>query len=280
VEDEKDFASILGITYGNYMNIKNQGTKARVLKYKIKEIEYIVDNNNELYDNEKIKKISKQYDKKQKDFLITAFGKTYETYEKLLEKQGTIYIGKGRMSNNFIEEYGDFLIKEAQKYNSKYSDLDIGEVIEYAIENLLYVEKNFSKKEEILDVLEKEIEKIVEQLNIKRYYDEKWKYSLDAPINFYTSKGEKDQIKRETKDNKVDVHKEVINLVEQEENEKSVANECIEKMQEYVKKGMNKKEIIKLVSEEMKIDKKQMLEIVKKELKRRIQVNEEILETR
>jgi hypothetical protein len=51
-------------------------------------------------------------------------------------------------------------------------------------------------------------------------------------------------------------------------------------MQEYVKKGMNKKDIIKLVSEEMNIDTKQMLEIVKKELKRRIQINEEISETR
>lgn len=192
------------------MNMKNKGTRAIILKDVIKDIKYIIKNNEGVYSSEEIDKISKQYNRTQNEFLKTAFGKTYKIYKKRLEEQGEIYIGEGRLSNLFIEKYGNFLMQQAKNIND--SDIE-EEVIIYSIDNLSYVEKNFKGEGEILKVLKSEIQKVANQIIVEKYYEEKSKLRLDSEVNFYTAKGEKDKIERQIKDEKVDVHKQVMNLV-------------------------------------------------------------------
>ncbi len=75
---EQDFAEVIGIKYGNYMNMKNQGTRARILKEEIKVTEER---------KEKIQKELKKQGYTNKSIDYKKFQEIYEPYKNEMSEQ-------------------------------------------------------------------------------------------------------------------------------------------------------------------------------------------------
>ena len=270
---EKEFAEILGITYSSYRFLKSGRSNARILKTVISEMKYKMENGDEEYTKKDIEKISKQYVKTENDFLITAFGENYKIYKEILNKKGKVYVKKERMSNEFIEKHGELMLNEIK--NISYNDTDFQEEILYRIiDTGKYIEKNAKDDKDIEKIIISEIRKIAKEVQTKKYYEKISEKSLDANI-LYNNKGEKKEIIAQTKDEKVDIEKQINLKIDKENNTNMEAEKCIELMQEYVDEGKSREEIIELVSKKLNIDKEKMLKIIKEELHRRIKIEQE-----
>ena len=269
---EKELAKILGIE-SNYGNLKYGKRNARILKTAISEMKYKIENGDEEYTKKDIEKISKQYVKTENDFLITAFGENYKIYKEILNKKGKVYVKKERMSNEFIEKHGELMLNEIK--NISYNDTDFQEEILYRIiDTGKYIEKNAKDDKDIEKIIISEIRKIAKEVQTKKYYEKISEKSLDANI-LYNNKGEKKEIIAQTKDEKVDIEKQINLKIDKENNTNMEAEKCIELMQEYVDEGKSREEIIELVSKKLNIDKEKMLKIIKEELHRRIKIEQE-----
>ena len=108
---------------------------------------------------------------------------------------------------------------------------------------------------------------------IRKYYETIKNQSIDTEIKARNKTGKENIIKREIKDSSVNVSKYVSEKLQREEN--YIANTCIDKMYEYLEDGMDKKQVIDRVSKEMNLDTEQLLNIVNKELKRRVYMENE-----
>ncbi len=270
VEDEIDFAEILRISYDNFMLMKHSNKRVIILKNIDKEIKYIVSNNMKWYSKEEIEGIAYQRERNIEDFLITVFGNDYKLYEETLLKNKKIYLGKGRVSNKFLEKYAKKILEISKEVSKEFADSSEieDEIIMYVIENFLYVENNFKDEEQIEEILRKEIKRKARQIAINNYFQGKRVVSLDEGITFY-KKGSIKQLTRQVVYRKIKFNKEI--EIKEEKTNNNISDACIDKMKLYLEEGKEKKEIIELVSKEMKIDKNKMLEIVKKELIRRTQ---------
>ena len=271
---DKEFAEILGIGYSNYKNLKSGRQNARILKTVISEMKYKIENGDEEYTKRDIEKISKQYIKTENDFLITAFGENYKIYKEILDKKGKIYVKKERMSNEFIEKYAEIMLNEIK--NISYNDTDSQEEILYRIiDTGKYIEENAEDDKNIEKIIISEIKKNAREVQTQKYYEKIFEKSLDADVLYHNNKGEKEEIRAQTKDEKVDIEKQINLKIDKENNSNMEAEKCIELMQEYVDEGKSREEIIELVSKKLNIDKEKMLKIIKEELYRRIKIEQE-----
>lgn len=271
---DKEFAEILGIGYSNYRNLKFGRQNARILKTVISEMKYKIENGNEEYTKKDIEKISKQYIKTENDFLITAFGENYKIYKKILNKKGKIYVKKERMTNEFMEKHAKFMLNEIKNISN--NDTDYQEEILYRIiDTGKYIEKNAEDDKNIEKIIISEIKKIAREVQTHKYYEKISEKSLDADVLYHNNKGEKKEIISQTKDEKVDIEKQINIKIDKENNINIEAEKCIELMQEYVDEGKSREEIIELVSKKLNINKEKMLKIIKEELHRRIKIEQE-----
>ena len=120
-----------------------------------------------------------------------------------------------------------------------------------------------------------EIKKIAREVQTHKYYEKISEKSLDADVLYHNNKGEKKEIISQTKDEKVDIEKQINIKIDKENNSNIEAEKCIELMQEYVDEGKSREEIIELVSKKLNINKEKMLKIIKEELHRRIKIEQE-----
>ena len=271
---EKEFAKILGIKDYNYHRLKSRRQNARILKTVISEMKYKIENGNEEYTKKDIEKISKQYIKTENDFLITAFGENYKIYKKILNKKGKIYVKKERMTNEFMEKHAKFMLNEIKNISN--NDTDYQEEILYRIiDTGKYIEKNAEDDKNIEKIIISEIKKIAREVQTHKYYEKISEKSLDADVLYHNNKGEKKEIISQTKDEEVDIEKQINLKIDKENNRNMEAEKCIELMQEYVDEGKTREEIIELVSKKLNIDKEEMLKIIKEELHRRIKIEQE-----
>ena len=270
---EKELAKILGIE-SNYGNLKYGKRNARILKTAISEMKYKIENGDEEYTKKDIEKISKQYVKTENDFLITAFGENYKIYKKILNKKGKIYVKKERMTNEFMEKHAKFMLNEIKNISN--NDTDYQEEILYRIiDTGKYIEKNAEDDKNIEKIIISEIKKIAREVQTHKYYEKISEKSLDADVLYHNNKGEKKEIISQTKDEKVDIEKQINLKIDKENNRNMEAEKCIELMQEYVDEGKSREEIIELVSKKLNINKEKMLKIIKEELHRRIKIEQE-----
>ena len=270
---DKEFVEILGITYNSYNQLKSGRQNTRILKTVISEMKYKIENGDEEYSKKDIEKISKQYVKTENDFLITAFGENYKIYKEILNKKGKIYVKKERMTNEFMEKHAKFMLNEIKNISN--NDTDYQEEILYRIiDTGKYIEKNAEDNINIEKIIISEIKKIAREVQTQKYYEKISEKSLDANI-LYNNKGEKKEIISQTKDEKVDIEKQINLKIDKENNSNIEAEKCIELMQEYVDEGKSREEIIELVSKKLNIDKEEMLKIIKEELHRRIKIEQE-----
>ncbi len=271
---DKEFAEILGIGYANYQSLKSGKSNARILKTAISEMKYKIENGDEEYTKRDIEKISKQYIKTENDFLITAFGENYKIYKEILNKKGKVYVKKERMSNEFMEKYAEIMLNEIK--NISYNDTDSQEEILYRIiDTGKYIEENAEDDKNIEKIIISEIKKIAREVQTQKYYEKISEKSLDADVLYHNNKGEKKEIIAQTKDEKVDIEKQINLKIDKENNSNIEAEKCIELMQEYVDEGKSREEIIELVSKKLNINKEKMLKIIKEELHRRIKIEQE-----
>ncbi len=271
---EKEFARMLDVEYSNYKALKSGRQNARILKTVISEMKYKIENGNEEYTKKDIEKISKQYIKTENDFLITAFGENYKIYKEILNKKGKVYVKKERMSNEFMEKHAKFMLNEIK--NISCNDTDYQEEILYRIiDTGKYIEKNAEDDKNIEKIIISEIKKIAREVQTQKYYEKISEKSLDADVLYHNNKGEKEEIRAQTKDEKVDIEKQINLKIDKENNSNMEAEKCIELMQEYVDEGKSREEIIEIVSKKLNINKEKMLKIIKEELHRRIKIEQE-----
>lgn len=239
------------------------------------EVKYLVENNAEVYSRETINKICEQTGVSLNKFLSIAFETSIEEYQKVLDKKGKLYVGKSKLSNKFVEKYGRYIIKQlkAKIKNKQYGQDVEDDTMDIILNRFSYIEKNIKTKDAIEKVLKSEIENEAKKVLIRKYYETIKNQSIDTEIKARNKTGKENIIKREIKDSSVNVSKYVSEKLQREEN--YIANTCIDKMYEYLEDGMDKKQVIDRVSKEMNLDTEQLLNIVNKELKRRVYMENE-----
>ncbi len=195
---EKDFAQILGINYGNYMNIKTHGTKAKIFK---KEYINISEEEKEKIKTEILKKVKVGQSVNYVEFL-----ELYELYkEKISEKDfaqilGINYVNYKNIKNrglrtkvfkieysNLIKEekeqikeevlkkvkvgqlinYTEFL-KLYEPYKEKMSEKDFAQILGINYGNYMHIKNEGTKakifKKEYMNISEEEKEQIKEEV--------------------------------------------------------------------------------------------------------------------
>ena len=255
------------------MNKKSRDMQAG--KNRKDEVKYLVENNEEVYSRETINKICEQTGVSLNKFLIIAFETSIEEYQKVLDKKGRLYVGKSKLSNKFVEKYGRYIIEQlkAKIKNKQYGQDVEDDTMDIILNRFSYIEKNIKTKDAIEKVLKSEIENEAKKILIQKHYETIKNQSIDTEIKVRNKTGKENIIKREIKDSSVNVSKYVSEKLQREEN--YIANTCIDKMYEYLEDGMDKKQVIDRVSKEMNLDTEQLLNIVNKELKRRVYMENE-----
>ena len=126
---EVEFASILGISYTNYFNLKNFRNRAKLIDYrekkKVNRIKYILNKESRYYSKEELEKLSKKYDCSL-DIIIQYIlcggedGEYVQIYKSLLNEKGKVWIGITKCSKEFAERYAKFMMEIADKSSAKY----------------------------------------------------------------------------------------------------------------------------------------------------------------
>ena len=177
---ESEFASYIGISYGNWQNIKNKGTKAIVnFEYNLSIRLLYLFNENKEYDIQYFEKVS--------NFLGITIEKILQIITKdsinlqdlinVLYQKGKIFVGKIEVSNNFLNKNGEQILKIIQAYSSKIGGMlhtsffseDIAqEAILITIEKRGDIERNF-EEEVALKIIMLYAKKICKNMHLQKF---------------------------------------------------------------------------------------------------------------
>ena len=268
---ESEFANILGISYGNWKSMKNNGTRAIInfeYNYYIR-LEHLFKENKE-YDLEYFEKVSKNLSLPVSKIveMLTEGNTNLEELLNTLHKRGKIFIGKTKISETFIQKYGEIISDIIHKYSksigrklhtSFYSEDFAQDAILWVIENKGSIERNF---EEDL-ALQRMIAYAKVRCKYMHYkvFSQKKVISLDESIS---EDGKLTRYKRvKAKENVQD------DVEKREEIEISEGDTPITVIQQCLLNGMNREESLTFVMKKFNLTQEELLKVLTEELTKR-----------
>ena len=268
---ESEFANILGISYGNWKSMKNNGTRAIInfeYNYYIR-LEHLFKENKE-YDLTYFENVSKNLGLPVSKIveIITEEKTNLEELLNTLYKRGKIFIGKTRISEGFIQKYGEKIFETIHRYSksigrkihtSFYSEDFAQEAIMYVIENKGSIERNFEED----SVLQRIIAYAKVRCKYMHYkvFSQKKVISLDESIS---EDGKLTRYKRvKAKENVQD------DVEKREEIEISEGDTPITVIQQCLLNGMNREESLTFVMKKFNLTQEELLKVLTEELTKR-----------
>lgn len=271
---EHEFATLLGISYFNYQNIKYMHSKTYIQDCHVIEAVKLIGNieQGRFYSIDEINSICEQYQITQEDFIRYFVYKgnpkaDIQLYMDSLNAHARLYIGRTQMSNEYFEKIQDtFILPIYRLVGSmckKYRQLRNLE--DYKSEAILYIlEKCGDIERNLYDCEDKEIivrmlisrtrffllDKIISDLKIAK--------TQRSTITFYTRRDNKEYI---IPDNKSTEEKALASVID-DTTESKIMCELITGFEN----GMNKLELLESVQVQFGISKKELLELLSKRL--------------
>ena len=270
-----EFIEIIGISYTNYMNVKNDGARASIkLNYKkLIRLIYKLRLDSREYKREELEELCKEYGVTLYELLSQMFPSTI--LERFMNKE-FIYIGITPIPESFLEKYSEELLCTAQelsksiskKYKLKRYIEDIAsEALLDAIRKRGDTVKNSETEEEALEFIRNYMSRA-----IKYKYISKCKVrgtvSLDAKIGKERNRTRYDVIKTLQNTETEEVVIQERESEETKEAEKSEKN-IVEDMKTCYENGMKNTEAIEYVRKKYGISRKELLKILEQELSRK-----------
>ena len=275
---EVEFASILGISYTNYMAIRNKMTKAVIKDYimqaKIKRIKYII-NESRYYSITELEELAKRNEMDIDTLLQCIFNfqdiKNVGTLSKSLKSQGQLWIGFTPCSKNFSEKYASYMIEITTKISkiltARYRCRDIkddivSDCIIYIIENRGDIEKNHLNDYQI----KKSISYII--LKYIKFACQIYK-ERNKPSSLFKIYGDGKEINILDKEEITSINAEVdvVEATPQEDidsDSESLEEACLKLLKKYIEVGYSGKQAILEVSRFVGINIDDMLKMLRK----------------
>ena len=275
---EVEFASILGISYTNYMAIRNKMTKAVIKDYimqaKIKRIKYII-NESRYYSITELEELAKRNEMDIDTLLQCIFNfqdiKNVGTLSKSLKSQGQLWIGFTPCSKNFSEKYASYMIEITTKISkiltARYRCRDIkddivSDCIIYIIENRGDIEKNHLNDYQI----KKSISYII--LKYIKFACQIYK-ERNKPSSLFKIYGDGKEINILDKEEITSINAEVdvVEATPQEDidsDSESLEEACLKLLKKYIEVGYSDKQAILEVSRFVGINIDDMLKMLRK----------------
>ena len=269
---ESEFANILGISYGNWKSMKNNGTRAIInfeYNYYIR-LEHLFKENKE-YDLTYFENVSKNLGLPVSKIveIITEEKTNLEELLNTLYKRGKIFVGKTRISEGFIQKYGEKIFETIHRYSksigrkihtSFYSEDFAQEAIMYVIENKGSIERNFEE--------DSVLQRIIAYAKVRckymhyRVFSQKKVVSLDESIS---EDGKLTRYKRikAKEDVQDDAEK------REEEIEISEGDTPITVIQQCLLNGMNREESLAFVMKKFNLTQEELLQVLTEELSKK-----------
>ena len=293
---ERHFAQeVLGLSYANYMNMKNKGTRGRILykSIKIQMIQEMFLQEKRYYTKKEIEGICTQNSVTIDEFITQILSRQYiEEYKRVIQN-GEIWIGKINLSNEFTNRYYVKMEELAQKainhvkrkygvnFNCDEED-QMQNAILYVIENRGDIEKNFQKGEIIEQLLDSSIKKYIQydllgemklssrMLSLHKRY--KMKSGSESEKEFQeilrSDSNTEEEAIRETEEElqkKSNGNKNIeggigtkegIDLIAKEQR---IAEKCIEELKKQIEEGANREQALENTAKKLKMEKEEML---------------------
>ena len=269
---ESEFANILGISYTSWQNIKNSAQKA-VINFEY--IYYIrilhLFKESKEYDLAYFEEVSKNIGLPVSKIveILTEEKTNLEELLNALYKKGKIFIGKTKISESFIQKYGEMISDIIHKYSksigrklhtSFYSEDFAQESILWVIENKGSIERNFEGD----TALQRMIACTKARCKYLHYkvFKQKKVVSLDESIS------EDGKLTRYTRVKaKENVQKDVEKI--EEKIEISEGDTPITAIQQCLINGMNREESLAFVMQKFNLTQEELLQILTEELSKR-----------
>ena len=268
---ESEFANILGISYVNLQRIKKQWTKASI---NFKYIYYLrlahLFKENKEYDLEYFEKVSENLDLPiLKIIEILSRERNLEELLNVLYERGKIFIGKTKISESFIQKYGEMISDIIHKYSksigrkihtSFYSEDFAQEAIMYVIENKGSIERNFEE--------DSALQRIIAYSKVRCKYMHYRVFSQKKVVSLDESKSEDGKLTRYTRVKaKENVQKDAEKR--EEEIEISEGDTPITAIQQCLINGMNREESLAFVMKKFDLSQEELLQVLTEELSKR-----------
>ena len=270
---ESEFANVLGISYGNWKSMQNNGTRAIInfeYNYYIR-LEHLFKENKE-YDLTYFDKVSKNLGlsvSKIVEILTREQQINLEELLNTLHKREKIFIGKTRISESFIQKYGEMISDIMHKYSksigrklhtSFYSEDFAQETIIYVIENKGSIERNFEE--------DLALQRMIAYAKVRckymhyRVFTQKKVVSLDESISEdgkltrYTRVKAKENVQKDAEKR-------------EEEIETAEGDTPITVIQQCLLNGMNREESLAFVMKKFDLSQEELLQVLTEELSKR-----------
>ena len=272
-----------------YKKVRNNEGKTKILCHnrKVDLIRSLLFKESRWYSKEELEEICSQnrisLDKLIRNIASNGTSLYNEDYMRALSEKGTLWIGKARMSNEFIEENFNLIMKKARialrsakrRYgiNDNIEDEDmIQNAILYLIENAGDIEKNFIDNPEALD---------------RSMFNKLRKYMIFRYLNTFKIKVRTTSLNRRlTPQKKADKAKEgaelgdriasdynleedVISRDEQSKKRKQISRKednlavrCIDEMKRQIEEGIGKQEILENMVKKFRLSQEELLKLM------------------
>ena len=269
---ESEFANILGISYSSWQNIKNKAQKALInfeYIYYIRILHLFKESKE--YDLAYFEEVSKNIGLPVSKIveILTEEKTNLEELLNALYKKGKIFIGKTKISEIFIQKYGEMISDIIHKYSksigrklhtSFYSEDFAQESILWVIENKGSIERNFEGD----TALQRMIACAKARCKYLHYkvFKQKKVVSLDESIS------EDGKLTRYTRVKaKENVQKDVEKI--EEKIEISEGDTPITAIQQCLINGMNREESLAFVMQKFNLTQEELLQVLTEELSKR-----------
>ena len=269
---ESEFANILGISYGNWQSMKNRGTRTMInfeYNYYIR-LEHLFKENKE-YDLEYFEKVSKNLSLPVSKIveMLTEGNTNLEELLNTLHKRGKIFIGKTKISESFIQKYGEIISDIIHKYSksigrklhtSFYSEDFAQESILWVIENKGSIERNFEG--------DSVLQRIIAYAKVRCKYMHYRVFSQKKVVSLDESISEDGKLTRYTR---VKAKENVQKDAEKREEEIEIAegDTPITAIQQCLLNGMNREESLEFVMKKFDLSQEELLQVLTEELSKR-----------
>ena len=269
---ESEFANILGISYGNWKSMKNNGTRAIInfeYNYYIR-LEHLFKENKE-YDLTYFENVSKNLGLPVSKIveIITEEKTNLEELLNTLYKRGKIFVGKTRISEGFIQKYGEKIFETIHRYSksigrkihtSFYSEDFAQEAIMYVIENKGSIERNFEE--------DSVLQRIIAYAKVRCKYMHYRVFSQKKVVSLDESISEDGKLTRYTR---VKAKEDVQDDAEkrEEEIEISEGDTPITVIQQCLLNGMNREESLAFVMKKFNLTQEELLQVLTEELSKK-----------
>ena len=269
---ESEFANILGMSYASWQNVKNRAQKALI---NFEYIYYIgilhLFKENKEYDLAYFEKASKNIGLPISKIveIITEEKTNLEELLNTLYKRGKIFIGKTRISEGFIQKYGEKIFETIHIYSKKigrklhtsfYSEDFAQDAILWVIENKGSIERNFEE--------DLALQRMIAYAKVRCKYMHYKVFSQKKVVSLDESISEDGKLTRYTRVKaKENVQKDAEKR--EEEIEISEGDTPITVIQQCLLNGMNREESLAFVMKKFDLSQEELLQVLTEELSKR-----------